>query len=983
MRKGVVKILGKLLFFQYLSIGIANPLSASAALLKLDSLQIASNNTVFYHEEALANAIENKDTIGQIEALYNLGGILANDNQYEAAFDYYQRSLVLQRAKRYFEKELSTIRHIAWLYLEKIDLNRGIATFKEGIALAEKRSDWTAMATFYRYLGLGYQKKGLHDKSLEAYQQELYIREHFEKDEGKVLATKARIALLDIAENDLVDALNYSKQGLQMAIEKKDDLAKANFNRMIALVYLQQGHCDTALTYFRQSATTQFRQLNFSDWTTSALQGIERCLEKLDQLDSAIVYINRDFPNAANAKWTFMQARIAATLGKAYLKQSKFQLANEQLEKSVQLAQKGNLPQAELDATWVLYRLFVKQKKYQLALVQLEKHQKLQKLLFDEERIKRVARLRANYDFEKEKQALFLKNEQEKLALDQQIRQQRIWILFITLALSFSLLVGYLIYRFQKLKRENASEQAKLRANLQEQERIRLEEMDAFKTNFFVNISHELRTPLSIIMGMNEKIKEDPARWSLEGTELIHNNAHQLLSLTNQILELHQLDAKTVQLNLVQGDVVPFLSNTFNSFKSLAASKQLELVFTTSSSTIKMDYDAEKLQWIVANLLSNAIKFTPERGKISLSLQKVNNRLSIQVEDTGVGIPADQQAQIFDRYFQVENEATPKGSGIGLSLVKELVNLLEGKIKVESQVGMGSTFIVELPITQNAPLEEKVVYPNGLTSSVSSLQKKSTAKKVAPLITLPQLLIVEDNPDMLQFLIACLSEEYQLITAKNGQAGIEKAMEKVPDIILSDVMMPLKNGYDLCETLKKEELTSHIPIIMLTAKADMESKLSGLDKGADAYLGKPFYEKELKVRLKNLLQLRRQLHKKYATGALLLDKVKTELTVDELFLQKINAFVKAQMTDVNFDLGALCQHLHMSRSQVFRKVKALTGKSPTLYIRSIRLQTAHQLIQSTDLTIAEVAYRVGYSSTSYFSKTYFEEFRVRPSEARG
>ncbi|MEM1121476.1 MAG: ATP-binding protein, partial [Bacteroidota bacterium] len=638
----------------------------------------STKNTALKYAEVLLEAREEKDTLGQIEALYALGDVLSNSNQYEAAFDYFQRSLFLQRAKKYQKKELTTIRQIAWLYLEKINLDRGIATFKEGIALAKQRKDWTSLATFYRYLGLGYQKKGLADKSLEAYQQELRVREDFEKDAGKILAAKARIALLDIAENDLNNALKYSKQGLQLAIKKEDAIGKATFSRMMALAYLQQGKCDTALTYFRRAAATQFRQLNFSDWTTSALRGIEKCLENMEQLDSAVAYLNRDFPRADNAKWTFMQARIAATLGKAYLKQNKFILAKEQLEKSIELAQKGNLPQAELDATWVLYRLLAQQKQYQAALVQLEKHQKLQKSLFDEEQIKRVARLRASYDFEQEKQVLFQKNEQEKLALDEQIRRQKVWILFSTLGLSFSLLLGYLIYQFQKLKRESAIEQERLKANLQEQERIKLEEMDAFKSKFFVNISHELRTPLSIIMGMNEKIKEDPVQWSAEGTELIAKNTHQLLNLTNQILELHKLESQSVKLHLIQGDVVPFLRYMLNSFESLAGNKQLELIFEASPSVIRMDYDSEKLQWITSNLLANAIKFTPEKGKVSLTVWETIGQLHLQVKDTGTGIPAEQQSKIFDRYFQIESERNPQGSGIGLSLVKELVKVLGG-----------------------------------------------------------------------------------------------------------------------------------------------------------------------------------------------------------------------------------------------------------------------------------------------------------------
>ncbi|MEM1121995.1 MAG: response regulator, partial [Bacteroidota bacterium] len=304
-----------------------------------------------------------------------------------------------------------------------------------------------------------------------------------------------------------------------------------------------------------------------------------------------------------------------------------------------------------------------------------------------------------------------------------------------------------------------------------------------------------------------------------------------------------------------------------------------------------------------------------------------------------------------------------------------------GDVQVESDLEAGTTFIVRLPITQNASFAKIEHSINGKAMIADMAASLSTSENESDQTNLPQLLVVEDNPDMLKFLAACLAEQYQLHVAKNGQEGIEKAIEIIPDIIISDITMPVKNGYELCATLKKEERTSHIPIILLTAKVDVDAKLSGLERGADAYLGKPFHEKELKIRLEKLLQLRQQLQAKYAQ-VLSTATIEKEPTLEDLFLQKISDFVRNHMAQGTFELSDLCQHLHMSRSQAFRKVKALTGKSPTLHIRSIRLQAAHELIQSTDLTIAEIAYQVGFSSTSYFSKTYFEEFRVRPSEVR-
>ncbi|MFK7936544.1 MAG: tetratricopeptide repeat protein [Saprospiraceae bacterium] len=936
-------------------------------------------NATRHYEQSLGYAAAKKDTIGQIDALHNLGSVGTNSGQYKAAYSYYLQSLDLQRAKKFLKIELTTLRHIGWLYFENNELQPGIEAFEEGIALAAERKDWKALATFYQYLGAAYNKKGFYDKSLAAYQQELKVREKLPAD-LQAATNKFRLVLFEVADEEIAEVLNYSQQGLQIAKDNQDEIGEIKFLRIIGYLYSLQGQCDTAITYVSQ-AIKQLEKIKLSDWKASALFGMGDCLEQLNQLDSALVYLNRSFLFAKNSKWIEKQSTILATLGKVYFRQSKLSLAQQYLEDAIQLAQKTELPKEEANARLLMYQLLEQQKQYQPALEQLKQYQELRDFLANEERTKKVATLKANYNFAKEKEKLAQINEREKRQLDEQIQRQRNWTILTMLGLGFSLFAFYLNYRFQKIKRENALAQEKLKADLQAQKLQKAKEVDAFKTRLFVNISHELRTPLSIIMGMNEKIQENPTQWLDEGAKLIRKNTHQLLNLTNQILEFHKLESESVQLKMIQGDVVNYLKYILSSFEPLAADKDIQLAYESSAEFIMMDHDQEKLQWIVANLLSNAIKFTPAGGSVELSLQQANHQLLIQVKDTGIGIPEAEQPHIFDRYFQIANAVNPVGSGIGLSLVKELVKLLGGKVKVSSKINVGSVFTVQLPITQRANFVIAAISRSDAPIYNEITNEKQLVIDADKTESLPQLLIVEDNPDMVQFLTACLAADYELHIAKNGQAGIDKGLELIPDLIISDVMMPMKNGYELCATLKADERTSHIPIVLLTAKADINSKLSGLKMGADAFLNKPFNEKELKIRLENLLQLRQQLQEKYAQLSPQIQPT-SELTLEDRFLQKITVFVRARMSHKDFDLENLCQHLQMSRSQVFRKVKALTGKPPSALIRTIRLHAAHELLHTSDLTVAEVAYEVGFTSSSYFSNTYLAEFNVRPSQVR-
>lgn len=518
-----------------------------------------------------------------------------------------------------------------------------------------------------------------------------------------------------------------------------------------------------------------------------------------------------------------------------------------------------------------------------------------------------------------------------------------------------------------------------------EKEKIRLETLNEVKGRLYTNITHEFRTPLTVIMGMLNNIKNhDNER------KLISRNSKNLLRLVNQLLDLSKLDAGKMQLDLVNGDIVNFLKYLTESFASMAAEKDIDLQFYCAEEKIQMDFDEIKLQHIIYNLISNAIKFTDNGEAVKIEIlnknQFGNNLLLINVSDTGVGIAPEKMPYIFDRFFQADQGYNRKGegTGIGLTLTKELVELMGGRLEVESTPNVGSVFSVYLPIHNNVA---STFTPSNFEKYWESLADINSENKSTRLLNknnLPQLLIIEDNRDVAIFLQSLLQNIYQIRIAEDGQKGIDKAIETIPDIIISDVMMPEKDGYEVCKTLKQDERTSHVPIIMLTAKAEQKDKVAGLKHGADAYLVKPFDKEELFVRLEKLLELRKALQAKYNVQPTPPGSLSSTAppTIEDHFLKKLREATESIMADSDDTIVKLEKAMRLSQMQLYRKLKALTGKTPTLYIRSVRLQKARELLQNSDLNVSEIAYEVGFSDPAYFSRVFGEEFGQSPSDFR-
>jgi signal transduction histidine kinase/DNA-binding response OmpR family regulator len=566
------------------------------------------------------------------------------------------------------------------------------------------------------------------------------------------------------------------------------------------------------------------------------------------------------------------------------------------------------------------------------------------------------------------------------------------------LALVFA--VYNIIYFFKK--RLLLQHQLKLKY----EEANRLKELDAFKSHLFTNLTHEFRTPLTVILGMAKQLSKGSEQSAVgekekgalaNGLQLIESNGKNLLRLINQLLDLSKLENNSFRLHLKQDDIVPFVRYVTKSFLSYANSHNLSLRFFTQLESQMMDFDPEQIKQVLTNLISNALKFTPSGGEISVTLSSASGKLVIEVSDTGIGISAGDLPHIFDRFFQVDSTTTRlgQGTGIGLAHTQELVKIMGGGISVESELGKGTSIRVLLPITNDMVVmrEGDSVLHATLPDSIKGNSKMeeeaespALVEDIALDVPLPELLIIEDNPDVVVYLQSCLEDAYQIEVAYNGRIGIEKAFERIPDFIICDVMMPEKDGYQVCDTLKNDERTSHIPIILLTAKADTFSRITGLRRGADAYLAKPFNEEELLVQISVLLDNRRRMAAHFSKvlqnghQPLLADtSLPEEMQVEDAFMKKVKLILEANYTEETFSLPELCLEIGMSRSQLFRKMKALAGITPSDLIRSFRLNKARLLLENGMMTVAEVTYHVGFKDPSYFSKLFQEEFGVQPS----
>lgn len=762
------------------------------------------------------------------------------------------------------------------------------------------------------------------------------------KDDGRrmVIAMTSYGTLFEkLGESDSV--LHYSEKALEIALEYEErDYVNLLYTNLAAAYYYEK-EFEKALDYSRKARKLAIEQgdratLYYADFVMGAVFGDR------NQTDSSLFHYHSALDFAREYGELKLEAEMTELLAQQYEKKKDFSNAFRFQKEAKSLGDS------------------LAQKKYD----------------------KQASELNIKYETQQKETQIAV---QEAALSKAAYRRNLILILgFALLAIAGA---GFIIYRIRQSTRQKLIE---TELKNQQREANRLKELDQLKSHFFANISHEFRTPLSLILGPLQEMRKGTLKGDLRSfQDLMIRNGERLLTLVNQLLELSKLESGQLELQPKAGDVNRFIRTMVNSFESLAKQKEIDFQTSFGQEPVMAYFDADKLEKIISNLLSNAFKFSPQGGIVSFE-QRINSaedggqlRLECIISDNGPGIKEEEMEFIFQRFYtKSADESRQEGIGIGLALARELVELFGGKIWVKSKEGKGSSFHVLLSLAKAHTEEIQVVEEKGNPTPLISASEITKSKDLLA-AEKPLVLLVEDNADMRLYLWEQLKDPYQIISASNAEDGLRLAKTQIPDLIVSDWMMPGMEGTELIHEIRSDFKTSHIPVIMLTAKSSQEDLMEGLGKGADAFVRKPFEVDELKLRIEKLIEQRKNLQEVYGKIA---ESTSIQITASEVesqeeaFLRKLVEIIEDELDNEEFSIPEMSKEIGMSRSQLHRKLKALTDKSPSAFLRSVRLKHAHELLRQKSGNISEVAMQVGIPNLSYFSRVFSEQFGYPPSE---
>ncbi|HEY3430589.1 MAG TPA: response regulator, partial [Cyclobacteriaceae bacterium] len=823
-------------------------------------------------------------------------------------------------------------------------------------------------------LGLLYWLAPEIDKSLEHGLRALHLSDSLDYKKGSMESN----LLLGLVYNELTDyktAEEFTKKGLDLAlaIGHTEGIARA---------------CNTLGNHYRRRNDGK-GALHYYQMGLGHLEGKKNISTKNLLLNNiALYYINLDIEREKTKQYLDEALQIAVAfenksaeilthnrMGAFYSNLKEFSIAEEHFLKAEKMS--IELGTSLLEVYKGITEMKTKAGRHQEAQRYQIKYLKLKDSLFSLDKARQVAEMETRFETEKKEQQIKI--------LEQEAVIQNIWRNILIGGGFLVMLVSYYIFRLQRSR----SRKTKQLLETQELLNDKLKEVDRIKSAFFANISHEFRTPLTLILvPLEEEIKNKTGE-EKQTLLLMKRNASRLLELVNQLLDLSRLEAGKMELHLERGDISSLLKIIAASFDSLAQHKEINFKKAIEVNSENSWFDSDKVEKIVTNLLANAFKFTPVHGTVSFEAKVKNDNvqdiLTLVVSDTGKGMSPQEQELIFTSFYRA-NEGEVEGTGLGLSLVKELIKFYGGAINLKSEVNKGSTFTVELPLNKEAfPLLQQDV-----TTSPSLIQDSTVASSEDDQEELTEhdtlqdgkdtILVVEDNVELRNYISSILEKEFMVLMAGDGKEALEFAIQFIPNLIVSDLMMPVMDGLQLTEKIKEDERTSHIPIILLTARNDQSSRLEGLKTGADDYLTKPFSKDELVIRIQNLIHQRKLLAERFRERILVPITSAQEVSLDDKFLQRIRLITEAHMSDASFSVEQLAEQAHLNRTQLLRKLKSLTGLSPNDFIKDLRLKKAADMIRQRTDTITQIGYAVGFNDQSYFSKCFKKQFGITPKE---
>ena len=855
-------------------------------------------------------------------------------------------------------------------YRENNQFFDAIRTHRKGLEIAQELSDTIEMIRALNNLGTNHRRIGVLDEAaFFHYQALLYCNLYSRKDRK---TKKNRVISLNGIGNVMLTLNNYEAADsvfrIALSGEKElgSNLGQAINYANIGAIFETKGKNDSAMVYYTLSLEHNIR-------AKSGL-GIALCYINFGRLyehnqlwDKAIEKYKKAYflMGKKGDKWHWLEASIALT--RIYIEKGELNNAEKALSEAQHVAEKIGSKEHLASIHNLYYRLYERQENHAAALKSYILSNAYEDSISGTQEIAHMQNIRIKY--ERERAHYEISDIRQQFVSEQSAKRSFIGSTIVSLVL-LAIVIALLIYTIR------------VRSHSQRMQH-RLEEI---RTSFFTNITHEFRTPLTVILGMGHHMETGslPAGETMQswGSAIVRQG-NSLLNLINQLLDIFKVKSAIGEPDWRTGNIVVYLRMITESFISSARQKGIMLGFSSTQLEITMDFVPDYIQKIIHNLLSNAIKYTPKSGTIYVSVRSEADQLVLQVADNGAGIAPEDQPYIFQPFYQGKNSNSNIGTGVGLSLVSLIVKSMNGDIGIESSPGRGSTFTVTLPLRHgksNWPLyiaekDQTALLSNSIGAEVTNTNDEENR---------PLVLIIEDNADVAHYIGLQLCARHKVEYEIDGAAGLAKAEASVPDLIITDLMLPGIDGYEICRRVRSSEIISHIPIIVVTARATEEDRIKGIESGADAYLYKPFNADELKVRVEKLLEQRRRLRDTYTKAGLtdrLEDNFKNDRERD--FLNRFGDIIRQHMSEGDLTNDTLAGYMGMSVSQLRRKIFALTGDNISIYVVRVRISKAKILLKgSPQLKVGEVAARCGYYDISHFSKTFKQECGMTPTQYR-
>ena len=886
----------------------------------------------------IANKLDDDEMADKL--LHNAGITYFYQNQYDSALILHEKSLELSRRTENMEGVAYSLFNIGICYEGLGYYEKAIGYLYQSLEITEKEENSYFMANILNSIGVVNEENGDDDRALEFYERSLKLYQEQDRKRGAAIAmNNIGVIYFDQGRHDA--ALEIHQQSLDLSIEVDDKWGQAMSYSNMAEVYVDQKRYDEAIEFNSRS------------------------LELRNEI-GAVGEISKSHQE----------------LGNIFLKLEQFQKAESHLTKALELSKQSKGLGGQKSSYYSLSDLYEATGSYQLALENFKKGKELEDSIFNDDKAKVLAEQRTRYETEKKEQQLAL------LAKESQFEELLRYVLLGVLLVL--IVTGLVLYRY--LRYRSLFHQRKYETELQLNQKLK--EVDQMKSRFFANISHEFRTPLTLIKGPVEGLLKQAKGELKSDLELVRQNTGKLLKLVNQLLDLSRLEAGKIELKTSPQPIEVFVKRIAMLFSSQMDRKNIAFSFTCEDPDTLVFFDAEKMEHVIENLLSNAIKWTPEKGSINILIkEEVDDRQSyikIMVADSGPGIPKQSLPYIFDRFYQVPQKNQTEGTGIGLAVVKEFVELHDGRISVESQPHVGTTFTVWLKLGKEHLQEDQINLFNdpdeqefeqqGLEELSAHLSQTLSNPDESGLSS-ETVLFVDDNEDIRKYLRDILEGKFKLIESKDGLEALNRTLETIPDLVVSDVMMPKMDGLELCNRIKSDTRTSHIPVILLTAKSGEEEKIEGLRHKANDYIIKPFNTEELILKINNLIETRRKAQSSLIKVNFNPEQVQLS-SMEDAFLNKLNQTLEENYSNDRFGVFELAKELGMSRSQLQRKINALTGKTPNYLIRKYRLEKALHMLKNNTGTVSEIAFHVGFSGHAYFSKCFAEEYGISPKAVK-